>query len=95
MRDIDLQDVFNRAFLYLVESGVEMTGDQCCRLLQLLEKAVLASQADDSQTSVRDRVIDMIPEYFSLPTLAVPEICPPLKRGSIGYNPPGVDDGKG
>lgn len=95
MQDIDLQDVFNRAYLYLVESGIEMTEGHCRSLLQLLEKAVTASREDSSQLTIRDRVIEMIPEAFELPALKVPEICPPLKRGSIGYDRPGVSDGKG
>ncbi|MBW4933431.1 hypothetical protein [Marinobacter sp. F4206] len=95
MRDIELQYVFNRAYLYLLESGVEMTADHCCSLLQLLEKAVLDAEQESGGASVRDRVIDMIPEYFVLPVMTVPEICPPLTRGSIGYDPPGVVHGEG
>lgn len=95
MRDIDLQEVFNRAYVYLIESGIDMTEEQCCNLLRLLERAVMASREEGSEASVRDRVIDMIPEVFALPVLTVPEICPPLKRGSIGYDRPGVDDGQG
>lgn len=94
MRDIDLQDVFNRVYLYLVESGVEMNADKCCRLLKLLEIAVCDSWEEGSEARIRDRVIDSIPEYFALPVFTVPEICPPLKRGSIGYDRPGGDDGK-
>ncbi|MBW0146464.1 hypothetical protein [Marinobacter arenosus] len=94
MRDIDLQNVFNRVYLYLVESGIEMTADQCQRLLQLLDKAVLASQAEGAETSALDRAIDTIPEYFGLPGFTVPEICPPLKRGSMGYDRPGADNGE-
>lgn len=92
MRDIDLQDAFNRVYLYLLESGVEMTEDQCCTLLQMVEKAVRTSSGE---ATVRDCVVDLLPEYFTLPELAVPEICPPLKRGSIGYDPPGVNHGEG
>lgn len=92
MRDIDLQDAFNRVYLYLLESGVEMTEDHCCKLLRMLEKAV---QTSDAGTTVRDRVVEMLPEYFTLPEISVPEICPPLKRGSIGYYPPGVGHGEG
>ena len=92
MRDIDLQDAFNRVYLYLLESGVEMTEDQCSKLLHMLERAVRTS---DDEATVRDRVVDLLPEYFTLPEFSVPEICPQLKRGSIGYYPPGVTHGAG
>lgn len=40
MADVSFQDVFNRVFSYLRESGVEMTVETYRSLLRLIEEAV-------------------------------------------------------
>ncbi len=88
MNELDLDDVFNRVHLYLLESGVVMTPDQCARVLQLLQSVVADVQRPGNTATALELAIDALPGVFELPALAVPQISPPLQRGSIGYHAP-------
>ncbi|WP_336366687.1 hypothetical protein [Marinobacter sp. C2H3] len=85
MADTVYQDVFNRIFTYLRESGVEMTAERYRSLLRLIDDAV----ADSGQSADIDRLMPLamarLPDYFQLPVVAPPEAFPPIRRRSVGY----------
>ena len=90
MDELDIHDAFNRTHLYLVESGVVMTPDRCARLLQLLQAVVVDVERTGNSATPLELAVDALPEFFEFPALPVPQICPPLQRGSIGYSSHGA-----
>mgnify|MGYP000058946210 CR=1 FL=1 len=89
MPDISLQDVFDRVFIYLRASGIEMTVKRYRTLLHLIEESVASAGESDSGEQLLDAAMDLIPRHFDLPAPESPEAAPPVYRGSIGY---GRDD---
>lgn len=91
MTEMAFQDVFNRVYLFLSTSGIDMTGERFRTLLQLIDDAILkASKENDREcgaVSVLDIAIDMVPDRFALPPERKLNTRPPLERGSIGYRP--------
>ncbi|MEQ5834027.1 hypothetical protein [Marinobacter sp. NFXS9] len=76
------QQALDRLIAYLRGCGVEITSENCRKALQLVDRAL----AEAGSRDVMARAMDMIPEYFDLPPLAIPMQSPPLMRGSIGYH---------
>ena len=86
MADVSFQDVFNRVFSYLRESGVEMTVETYRSLLRLMEEAVASVDEPNRGDRILAAAMDRVPRYFRLPEVEPPQACPPITRGSIGYD---------
>ncbi|TBW51560.1 hypothetical protein EZI54_16940 [Marinobacter halodurans] len=76
------QQALDRLIAYLRGCGVEITSENCRKALRLVDRALETGSHD-----VMARAMDMIPDYFDLPPLAIPQQSPSLMRGSIGYHP--------
>jgi|26BtaG_2_1085354.scaffolds.fasta_scaffold03159_3 hypothetical protein len=90
MADLTLQRVFDRVFIYLTESGVEMDQAHSRKLLQLMDDALVDGQGPNASVALSEprllaRAMDRIPVYFPVAEERIPAPNPPLCRGSIGY----------
>ncbi|WP_286219913.1 hypothetical protein [Marinobacter apostichopi] len=87
MDDMAFQDIFNRLYGYLRESDVTMTSDRFRQLLLLIDDAIesVSQRGDDATSAVLDAAMDRMEDYFPATRVALAEVSPPLKRGSIGY----------
>lgn len=85
MADISLQVIFNRAFMCLRASGVEMTVERYRTLLHLIEEAVALAGEGGHEDELLASVMERLPGYFDLPDTVPPKATPELCRGSIGY----------
>lgn len=77
------QLALDRIIAYVRGCGVELTPEICRKALQLVDRAL----AEASNGEVMELAMNMVPEYFDLPRIHVPQQHPALKRGSIGYSP--------
>lgn len=87
MEDMAFQDIFNRLYGYLRESGVTMTSVRFRQLLLLLDDVVasVSHRGDDATSAVLDAAMDRMEDYFPATQVSLAAASPPLKRGSIGY----------
>jgi len=98
MDDMAFQDIFNRLYGYLMESGVAMTSNRFRQLLQLIDDAIASASQEEGGTmnAVLDAAMDRMQVYFPAPQIAVAEVSPALMRGSIGYaRAPAVGERRG
>ena len=72
-----------RVLAYLQGLHVPLDMNTHIAALKLVEEALASGEAD-----IYVYIMDHIPERFSLPTLQLPPLTPPLRRGSIGYGKP-------
>lgn len=77
------QLALDRIMAYLRGCGLEPTPEICHKALQLVDRAL----AEANNGEVMELAMNMIPDYFDLPHIHVPQQRPTLKRGSIGYSP--------
>jgi len=69
-----------RVLAYLQGMHVQLDMNAHIAALKLVEEALASGEAD-----IYVYIMDRLPERFSLPTLQLPPLTPPLRRGSIGY----------
>lgn len=87
MDEMAFQDIFNRLYGYLRESGVPMTSDRFRQLLLLIDDAIasVSQEGGDAMSAVLDAAMERMQDYFPTTRVEVAAASPPLKRGSIGY----------
>ena len=87
MDDMAFQDIFNRLYGYLRQSGVPMTSARFRQLLLLIDGAIasVSQTGDDGTSAVLDAAMDRMEAFFPATRVSLAAASPPLKRGSIGY----------
>ncbi|HCW88593.1 MAG TPA: hypothetical protein DHU56_00785 [Marinobacter sp.] len=74
--------VLGRVLFYIDDCGIPLTTAHCRQALHLTEAALEAG----TEAQVYARAVELVPDYFDLPEVLIPEQQPPLLRGSIGYH---------
>lgn len=82
MSRVACQKSLDRVIAYLQCSGVEITADVSHQALILVDHALI----EGGEQGVLEQAMALVPRYFEIPAPAVPELCPPIARGSIGYS---------
>lgn len=83
MQEAVCQQALGRVLLYIHDSGLPLTPENCRKALHLVDAALEAG----GRPEILAAAIDLVPRYFELPLIAFPVQRPPLNRGSIGYYP--------
>lgn len=76
-----------RVLGYLRLSGVPVTRAVMLAALQLVEEVLAETEpgADEAGVLIA-RAMARVPDRFALPECDLPQVFPPLMRGSIGYD---------
>lgn len=80
MQEFVYEDLFTRTFGYLRRSGIALTRDTALAALKLIEETLVT----DSRVAL-DRVVIELPQRLDMADSPLPDPCPPVNRGSIGY----------
>lgn len=81
------EEALSRVMQYLVSAGISPTSDVMREALQLVSEVLgeTSPVAEPDATTLIARIMDQVPERFSLPDPLLPPASPPLERGSIHY----------
>jgi len=80
MQDIVYDDLFSRTFGYLTGNRILLTRDRALAALRLIEEILITDTPDPLE-----QVVLELPRRLDLADNPVPPVCPPLRRGSIGF----------
>lgn len=81
------EEALSRVMQYLVSAGISPTPDVMHEALQLVSEVLAEASpvVEPDGTALIARIMDHLPERFSLPEPLLPPATPPLERGSIRY----------
>ncbi|MDX5363252.1 MAG: hypothetical protein LPJ91_03755 [Pseudazoarcus pumilus] len=81
------EEALSRVMQYLVSAGISPTPDVMREALQLVSEVLdeASPVAEPDAPMLFARIMDLLPERFSLPDPLLPPASPPLERGSIHY----------
>lgn len=81
MQHTTVEEALGRVLAYLRGSGLMVTPAVTRDALRLIEQALDADPRHDLVETVMRR----LPDHFSLPSMPIPEVAPPVHHGSLRY----------
>lgn len=76
----EVEETLSRALTYLRLAGVTVTPEVARRVLRLVDSAL-----EDGEQRLLARVMERLPDTFSLPEEDLPPQTPPLHHASVHY----------